>query len=77
MLKSTWELKTEIKSLTPPKPLKDLISQFIAQHDADKSRLANLLHQGNLHYIIDNINKPSLFSELKAFMHKIDNKTKG
>jgi len=76
-LKASWELKDEIDQLTIGKELKSLISQLMAQYDTEKSKFANLFYRNNLHYIIDNIDKPGLLTELKEFMRKTGPNLKG
>jgi len=75
-LKNRWELKDEISKLDINDDLRKQIEIFMdknessfPRHPGDPSRtmpgnVGGLIYRGNLHYIIDNINKPGLIDEL-------------
>lgn len=73
-LKSSWELKDEISNLEMSDELRSEIDKFIELNDSKNTgksqSYSNLYYRSNLHYIIDNINNPSLLNQLK----KINNK---
>ena len=73
-LKNSWTLIDEIKSLNITTDLRSAIDSYIANYErtnirGDKliSRFCCVMFRCNLHYIIDNINKPTLTQELIAY----------
>ena len=73
-LKASWELKKEIETLDISKELKIEIGRYIIKSDKEcigmDHRFSNVLYRSNLHYIIDNYDKPSLVNELKTLNDK-------
>lgn len=73
-LKSSWELKDEISNLEMSDELRNEINKFIEMNDSKNTgksqSYGNLYYRSNLHYIIDNINNPSLLNQLKKLNNK-------
>ena len=65
-LKNTHELKQDVSKLEDSE-LKAAINLWIDKNEVYgiDSRFSNLIFRQNLHYILDNINKPGLIKELQ------------
>ena len=68
-LKSSWVLKEELAQLEMSDELRQEVNKFIEKYDKQSTGkpmcVGNISYRSNLHYIIDNIEKPSLLNELK------------
>jgi hypothetical protein len=65
-LESSWTLEHNLKNIECSKELKKEIIDYIEKQTPPKGyRFSNVIYRSNLHYIIDNIKKPSLLIELK------------
>ncbi len=71
-LEYSWNLKRKIEGLNVSEDLRNAIGKYIKLHESDKSagRIADVLYRCNLHYIIDNIKKETLLSELNKLIAK-------
>ena len=66
-LKATWELKEELNNLDMSEELRNQVNETINRYESRKLGTGSFLgiyQRGNLHYIIDNINKSTLLAEL-------------
>lgn len=69
----SWNLLEKIKKINPGGELGRQIYLYIEQNKGDKG-ISNIFFRNNLHYIIDNIEKNTLLSELTNLNNQ--NKTK-
>ena len=73
-LEASWTLEERLKDIECSDELKSLINEYIeTEHSrctGKRMSISNLMYRSNLHYIEDNINKPTLIDELKKLLNK-------
>lgn len=72
-LKNSWTLEEELRSIDCDSNLKDLIERYIESMQKEIRGIGNftgILYRQNLHYILDNLDKPSLAQELSTVCEK-------
>jgi hypothetical protein len=72
MLDYTWNLESKLKEVQVNTELKTLILAYMEKFHVKNTyrSFSGIVYRGNLHYIIDNINKPELVNELKQVINE-------
>ena len=70
-LEYSKDLIPKVSNLKMTNELKVEVDRYIDKNKNDKG-ISNIMFRNNLHYIIDNITKETLLSELKILNDKIE-----
>lgn len=69
----TWNLESKLKEVQCSNELKTLILAYMEKfHVKDTYRsFSGIIYRWNLHYILDNLNKPELINELNGALNHV------